>query len=245
MTNFELSLQSPRSAAKNRHWETTTHGMFNRAVSGRRTRTCGVVAGIAASLALSACGGGGTEQSASEPAATFPVSVAVATFPTFQRLAQSSRMVIAVRNTGQRAIPDIAVTITDPPYGTTVQAFGRYLPQPGLASHSRPVWIVDRPPGPCTFSCLNGGPGGAVTAYSNTWALGQLAPGQTATFVWRVTAVVAGTHVVRYEVAAGLNGKAKAQLSSGAIPTGTFKVRIVRQPQQSYVNSKGQIVVVK
>lgn len=204
-----------------------------------------MVAGIAASLALSACGGGGTEQSASEPAATFPVSVAVATFPTFQRLAQSSRMVIAVRNTGQRAIPDIAVTITDPPYGTTVQAFGRYLPQPGLASHSRPVWIVDRPPGPCTFSCLNGGPGGAVTAYSNTWALGQLAPGQTATFVWRVTAVVAGTHVVRYEVAAGLNGKAKAQLSSGAIPTGTFKVRIVQQPQQSYVNSKGQIVVVK
>ena len=245
MTNFELSLQSPRSAAKNRHWETTTHGMFNRAVSGRRTRTCGVVAGIAASLALSACGGGGTEQSASEPSGTFPVSVAVATFPTFQRLAQSSRMVIAVRNTGQRAIPDIAVTITDPPYGTTVQAFGRYLPQPGLASHSRPVWIVDRPPGPCTFSCLNGGPGGAVTAYSNTWALGQLAPGQTATFVWRVTAVVAGTHVVRYEVAAGLNGKAKAQLSSGAIPTGTFKVRIVQQPQQSYVNSKGQIVVVK
>ena len=204
-----------------------------------------MVAGIAASLALSACGGGGTEQSASEPAATFPVSVAVATFPTFQRLAQSSRMVIAVRNTGQRAIPDIAVTITDPPYGTTVQAFGRYLPQPGLASHSRPVWIVDRPPGPCTFICLNGGPGGAVTAYSNTWALGQLAPGQTATFVWRVTAVVAGTHVVRYEVAAGLNGKAKAQLSSGAIPTGTFKVRIVQQPQQSYVNSKGQIVVVK
>jgi hypothetical protein len=204
-----------------------------------------VVAGIAASLALSACGGGATKQSASEPPATFPVSVAVATFPTFQRLAQSSRMVIAVRNTGQKAIPDIAVTITDPPYGTTVQAFGRYLSQPGLASHSRPVWIVDRPPGPCTFSCLNGGPGGAVTAYSNTWALGQLAPGQTATFVWRVTAVVAGTHVVRYEVAAGLNGKAKARLSSGAIPTGTFKVTVAQRPQQSYVNSKGQIIIVR
>lgn len=197
-----------------------------------------------ASLALAACGGG-TEQSASEPSGTFPVSVAVATFPTFQRLAQRTHMVIAVRNTGQKAIPDIAVTITDPPYGTTVQAFGRYLSQPGLASHSRPVWIVDRPPGPCTFSCLNGGPGGAVTAYSNTWALGRLAPGQTATFVWGVTAVVPGTHVVRYEVAAGLNGKAKARLSSGGIPTGTFKVKITQQPQQSYVNSKGQIVTVK
>lgn len=218
--------------------------MFSHAVSGRSTTSCCVVAGIAASLALSACGGG-TEQSASEPSGTFPVSVAVATFPTFQRLAQRSRMVIAVRNTGQKAIPDIAVTITDPPYGTTVQAFGRYLSQPGLASHSRPVWIVDRPPGPCTFSCLNGGPGGAVTAYSNTWALGRLAPGQTATFVWGVTAVVAGTHLVRYEVAAGLGGKAKARLSSGAIPTGTFKVKVTQQPQRSYVNNKGQIVNVK
>jgi hypothetical protein len=218
--------------------------MFNRAVSGRRTRTCGVVAAIAVSVALSACGGG-TEQNASEPSRVFPVSVAVATFPTFQRLAERTHMVIAVRNTGQEAIPDIAVTITDPPYGTTVQAFGRFLSQPGLASHSRPVWIVDRPPGPCTYSCLNGGPGGAVTAYSNTWALGRLAPGQTATFVWGVTAVVPGTHVVRYEVAAGLNGKAMARLSSGAIPTGTFKVNITQQPQQSYVNSKGQIVVAK
>jgi hypothetical protein len=218
--------------------------MFSRAVSGRRTRSCGVIAGIAASLALSACGGG-TEQNASEPTGIFPVSVAVARFPTFQRLAQRSRMVIAVRNTGQKTIPDIAVTITDPPYGTTVQAFGRYVSQPGLASHSRPVWIVDRPPGPCTFSCLSGGPGGAVTAYSNTWALGRLAPGQTATFVWGVTAVVAGTHVIRYEVAAGLNGKAKARLSGGAIPTGTFKVKVTQQPQQSYVNNKGQIVIVK
>ena len=81
-----------------------------------------------------------------------------------------------------------------------------------------------------------------MTAYSNTWALGRLAPGQTATFIWGVTAVAAGTHFVRYEIAAGLNGKAKARLSTGAIPAGTFKVRITRQPQQSYVNNNGQIV---
>ena len=169
----------------------------------------------------------------------------LATFPTFQRLAQHTRMVISVRNTGLKTIPDIAVTITDPPYGTAVQAFGRFVSQPGLASHSRPVWIIDRPPGPCTYSCLNGGPGGAVTAYSNTWALGRLAPGQTATFIWGVTAVAAGTHFVRYEVAAGLNRKAKARLSTGAIPTGTFRVRITQQPQQSYVNNNGQIVAAK
>jgi hypothetical protein len=207
-------------------------------------RSCGIFAGIAAALLLSACGGG-TEQDASEPSGIFPVRVALATFPTFQRLAQHTHMVILVRNTGLKTIPDIAVTITDPPYGTAVQAFGRYVSQPGLASHSRPVWIIDRPPGPCTYSCLNGGPGGAVTAYSNTWALGRLAPGQTATFIWGVTAVAPGTHIVRYEVAAGLNGKAKARLSTGAIPTGTFRVRITQQPQQSYVNNNGQIVAAK
>jgi hypothetical protein len=213
-------------------------------VSGRRTRSCAIFAAIAATLVLSACGGG-TEQNASEPSGIFPVRVAVARFPTFQRLAQHTRMVISVSNTGQKTIPDIAVTITDPPYGTAVQAFGRFVSQPGLASHSRPVWIIDRPPGPCTYSCLNGGPGGAVTAYSNTWALGQLAPGQTATFVWGVTAVAPGTHIVHYEVAAGLNGKAKARLSTGAIATGTFKVTITQQPQQSYVNNNGQIVATK
>ena len=59
-------------------------------------------------------------------------------------------------------------------------------------------------------TCSQGGSGGAVTAYSNTWALGALAPGKTATFVWRVTAVKPGVHTVAWEVAAGLNGKAKA-----------------------------------
>jgi hypothetical protein len=204
------------------------------------------LAAIAVTLVLSACGGG-TPQDASEPSGIFPFRVAVATFPGFQRLSQHTRMVIAVSNAGQKAIPDIAVTIIDPRYGTSVQAFGQHLSQPGLASHSRPVWIVDQPPGPCTgasgYSCEQGGPGGAVTAYANTWALGRLQPGQTAKFVWGVTAVVPGTYVIHYEIAAGLGGKAKARLSSGAIPEGNFTVRITPKPEQSYVNNSGQIVI--
>ena len=55
--------------------------------------------------------------------------------------------------------------------------------QPGLANPSRPIWIVDRPPGrvqrvPAQLPDGSGSPGGAVTAYSNTWALGPLAPGR-------------------------------------------------------------------
>lgn len=173
------------------------------------------------------------------------MDVATATFPTSQRLAQHTHMVIAVKNSGSKAIPDIAVTITDPRWGTSIQAFAQHISMPGLASHSRPVWIIDHPPDPggkCGYSCAQGGPGGAATAYSNTWALGRLAPGQTAKFDWALTAVVPGKHVVHYRVAAGLNGKAKATVAGGGVPQGTFTVNVSRAPAQSYVSGSGQIV---
>jgi hypothetical protein len=202
--------------------------------------------GIAASAILVGCGGSGGPQDAKEPSGTFPVAVTTATFPPSQTLAQHTRLVIDVRNVGQKTIPDIAVTITDPKYGTSVRAFSQYLSMPGLASHSRPVWIIDKPPGACSgpigYSCEQGGAGGAVTAYSNTWALGQLKPGQVAKFQWALTAVSPGVHQIRYVVAAGLNGKAKARLGGGGIPAGTFTVRIASQPAQAYVNGSGQIV---
>jgi hypothetical protein len=206
-------------------------------------RRCGPIAAIAAALVLSACGGQ-ARQDANEPSGNFTVSVPVAKFPGSQRLAQHTHLVISVRNSGTKTIPNVAVTITDPNKGTAAQALGELISstsQP-LASHSRPVWIIDRPPGPCTYSCQDGGPGGAVTAYSNTWALGSLKPGGTATFDWAVTAMKPGTYRVHYRVAAGLNGKAQAVLASGGPPTGTFTVHVTTAPQQSYVNGNGQIV---
>lgn len=207
-------------------------------------RSSGTIAAVAAIVALSGCGGT-TRQDASEPSGNFTVAVPVASFPPSQRLAQHTRLVISVRNTGTKTIPNVAVTITDPTVGNAAQAFGELLASGGtqqLASRSRPVWIVDRPPGQCSYSCLAGGPGGAVTAYANTWALGKLAPGSTATFLWGVTAVKAGLHVIQYQIAAGLNGKAKAVLADGRQPIGSFRIRIQSAPQQSYVNSRGQIV---
>jgi hypothetical protein len=219
--------------------------MFRPALSGWRTSSCVIVAGIAASLMLGACGGQ-PRQDASEPSGTFPVAVTTATFPASQRLAQHTHLVIAVRNIGHQAIPNIAVTITDPKRGTSVQAFQQYLSMPGLASHSRPVWVIDQAPEPagagCGYSCTSGGSGGAVIAYANTWALGSLAPGATATFRWALTAVASGTHAIQYEVAAGLNGKAKARLSGGGIPKQTLTIRISSRPAQAYVNNSGQVV---
>jgi len=201
-------------------------------------------------LAVASCGSSG-QQAASEPQGNYRVAVASATFPASQRLAQLTHLVIKVRNTGTKPIPNLAVSIcnvtcayTAPKgEGTSAQAFSQVLDQPYLANPSRPIWIVDRPPGPCGYSCKNGGAGAYVTAYSNTWALGhELAPGRSATFDWGVTAVQAGRHVVAWEVAADLNGGAKAVLASGAQPTGTFSVHVATAPQQSYVNAAGKVV---
>jgi hypothetical protein len=213
-------------------------------------RSYGIIAGIGASLALVACGSGGARQNVKEPSGKFRVDVSAASFPTTQTLSEHTHMTIAVRNAGNKTIPDVAVTICNTTCafpapkgeGTSSQAFSADLSQQYLANPSRPIWVVEQGPGACQYSCQAGGPGGAVTADSNTWALGPLRPGKTAHFSWKLTAVSPGKHVVAWQVAAGLNGKAKAILGDGSRPQGTFAVDINSAPQQSYVNNNGQIV---
>ena len=52
----------------------------------------------------------------------------------------------------------------------------------------------------------------------------------------------AGKHVVAWQVAAGLNGKAKAVLATARRRTGPSPSTSTRAPPQSYVNNNGQIV---
>jgi hypothetical protein len=213
------------------------------------------VAGLAVAVTVSACGSA-SRQDVNEPNGTFKVRV-ISVWTSPQRLAESTSLVILVRNVDTQPIPNVAVTICNTTcryspaalargWGTSVQAFAQRLNMPGLASNSRPVWIVDQAPNPhnyCAYSCQQGGPGGAVTAYSNTWALGELKPNRTATFEWKLTAVQPGVHVVAWQVAAGLNGKAKAVNPSGfGQPHGRFVIHVKRAPQRSYVNSAGQVV---
>lgn len=214
------------------------------------------MAALALSLAVSACGGsGGTGGSSGSGAGhgsagsrnpsggSFPVQVK-SSFPAVQRLAQQTHLVISIHNSGSRPMPDVAVTLTNPKYGTSAQALSTLLAapaagQPILASRSRPVWIIDQAPGPCRYSCKQGGPGGAATAYSNTWALGPLAPGHTVKFDWKVTAVQSGTYRVRYQVAPALTGGGHA---TGPSSSGQLSVRVSAKPRQAYVNNAGQIV---
>ena len=212
---------------------------------------CAVLAGVA----LAACGGG-QRQDAGEAGGKFTVRIITASFPASQRLAERTHLVLAVHNVSAKTLPDVAVTICNVTcafpapagQGTSAAAFGENLQMAGLAHPSRPVWVLDNPPGRCHFGCDAssdagaGSPGGAATAYSNTWALGPLAPGHTAKFDFGVTAVKPGHHVLAWALAAGLNGKAKAVLLDGSLPRGTFAVTIHTAPAQTYVNGNGRVV---
>jgi hypothetical protein len=63
-------------------------------------------------LASTACGSSGQPQSAGEPKGKFPVQISTATFPSTQTLAEHTHLVIAVRNSGHKAIPNVAVSIS-------------------------------------------------------------------------------------------------------------------------------------
>ena len=196
--------------------------------------TAGLVAGC-----------GGTEQNAGEPHGQFPVAIR-SSFPSSQRLAEQTSFLVRIKNVGSRPLPDVAVTVLNPKYGTSAQAFGTLIAangsgQPILATRSRPVWIIDQAPGRCGYSCRSRGPGGAATAYSNTWALGRLGPGRTAVFRWKLTAVQPGAYTVEYEIAAGLNGYAKAVLADRSPARGHFDVRISSAPPNVMVQSNGKV----
>jgi hypothetical protein len=180
-------------------------------------RAGGVALAAALALATAACGG--SQQDAHEPSGKFKVRVVEASFPSKQKLAKRSTMVIAVKNIDNRPLPNPAVTI---------DSFNRNSSQPDLADASRPVFVVNR------------GPRGGDTANQATSAFGQeLKPGQTATFKWNVTAVQAGRYKIKWTVSAGLFGKAVAVDSSGRKnPSGVFEGNISNAAPHSTVNFK-------
>src|ERR1700733_14778197 len=146
--------------------------MFPAALKGWRLRSCGILAGVGMSLAVAACGSW-QNQAASEPSGNFPVQITAQSFPPSQRLAQYTHLVIVVRNAGHKTIPNVAVSICNVTCsatagsgeGTSAAAFAQNLDQPYLANPSRPVWIIDRPPGPCEYSRRNGGQGARASAF--------------------------------------------------------------------------------
>jgi hypothetical protein len=86
---------------------------ISRRRGARKRLAAGALAAVLATV-IAACGGG-ERQDADEAEGDFPVEVVSAEFPASQRLAQTSELVLTVRNTGDEVVPDLAVTVfTDP-----------------------------------------------------------------------------------------------------------------------------------
>ena len=180
---------------------------------GRRTLHLALAGACA--LTLAACGGG-ERQDENEPEGDFRVEVVDAKFPSKQKLAKSSDLVIKVRNAEtDKAIPNIAVT---------VKGFDVKLDNDALADPKRPVFVINGVPKDIgTFpESKEASPEGGETAYVDTWALGPLKAGEEKTFKWSVTAVRPGKYEIKYRVSAGLDGKAKAVGANGSPTSGLF-----------------------
>lgn len=188
---------------------------------------------------MAGCGGGGSRQDANEPSGKFPVKIVTSSFPTRQRLAQTSNLQIGVRNTGTKAVPALAITISIDK--NAVHPFSYYDPQPGLADPDRPVWVLEN-----GYPKLAGqtASAGAETANDKTFDFGPLKPGKTTEAVWKVTPVRGGIYTIDYQVDAGLNGKAKAVTADGSPVTGSFAVKISTTPPQTRVTGSGKVVIV-
>lgn len=169
---------------------------------------------------------------------SFAMEVVRASFPTSQSIAKPASLELQVRNAGTHTVPRLAVAL---------DSFYYTENYPELAATQRPVWVIEHGPGPPVKTPVESQavtpPGGAQTAYVNTWTLGPLAPGQTQTYLWRVTPVKSGMHTVHFTIAAGLSGKAKAQTPSGAPVQGQLTANIAALPPSRHVDPRtGRVV---
>jgi hypothetical protein len=197
----------------------------------------------AVALALGACGGddGNARQDADEPEGDYPVEVTTSRFPTRQRLAETSDLVLGVENVGDEPLPELAFTIfTDD--GDADGSFKIRSDQAGLADPNQAVWILEN-----KFPRFVGDPppqglSPGLRAQTNTFGFGPLEPGESREVIWRVTPVMPGTYTLNYIVAAGLDGNARAVTEDGGEVKGEFVVTITDRPPRARVNDAGEVV---
>lgn len=206
------------------------------------------IASIPALLFAAGCGSGGERSDANEPSGDFPVEVLDSKFPQKQKLAQTSNLVLEVRNTGSETIPDLSVTISTRPSDLTLEqagiangSFSIRTDREDVAVRTRPVWILNEGWPKLDDSKTAAG---AQRAQTNTYAFGELPAGQTATMIWNLDAVQTGDFTVSWVVAAGLSGKAKAIGPGGGPVEGELMVQIDGKPADLRVDAQGNVVPV-
>jgi hypothetical protein len=194
---------------------------------------------VAVAALLAACGGDSSSD-ANQPSGTYDVRVTDAGFPAEQRLGQTSLLELAVRNTGEKALPALTVTVSiaGKEGQNSSLPFGIRDPQTGLAQPDRPVWVLAQ-----GYPRLadSSDPGGASTSNRKTFSFGPLKPGATTAAVWKLSAVRAGRFTVLYRIDAGLSGSAKAE-TNGVAAGGSFATEISAALPDTEVTDTGEVV---
>lgn len=215
-------------------------------IQGRRSRI-GAAAAAAAVLSLSAaaCGdddGSSSSSGSSEATGRYEVKVVDAKFPTRQRLGQTTLLRLGVRNTGERTVPSLTVSISvggEDGQGSSLP-FGIRSSEPGLSQPDRPVWVLSE-----KYPKLDGSEesAGAENASRKTFVFGPLKRGETSAAVWKLSATRTGTYRLLYAIGAG--GAAKAETANGEKPGGSFTVKITEVPPETIVTDSGEVVEVQ
>ena len=168
---------------------------------GRHTRLRAIGAGLAflaLAASVAACGESSSSDS-NQKAGTYEVTVTKSEFPTDQQLGQTSLLRIGIRNTGEKTVPAVAVTVSiaGKEGQTSSLPFGIHDPQPELAQPDRPVWVLAEgsPRIAGTHNPTVAGnvknPGGASSSSPKTFDFGSLKPGDTVEGIWKLSAVKA------------------------------------------------------
>lgn len=142
-----------------------------------------------------------------------------------------------VRNTDQKEIPNVSVTMKGLDYRKD---------DPELADQRRPQFVVNgkfKEFGNIEDAQAQTPNGIENPSYVDTWSLGPLKPGESKRFRWDVTAVKAGPYELTYSVAAGLDGKARAIDTSGETPQGVFTGTVSDEAPQTKIAADGKSIV--
>jgi hypothetical protein len=202
------------------------------------------LAAVAVAATLAACGGGSSADK--EPAGDYEVGVSAASFPSLQRLGQTSLLKLSFKNEGEDAVPNLVVyfSLAGEQGATASLPFGIHERQTGLANPTRPVWVLAEH-FPKLAGTAAGEKGGATTSDPKTFAFGPLKPGQTTSAVWKLSAVRQGKYTLRYQVGGGLSGEGSTKTKSGVAPGGTFVTEVSAELPDTEVNDAGEIVEVE